>query len=257
MSRVISGGMVAEKNRVCFFGRRQLEDALEVRDEAHVEHAVGLVDHHDLHAGHQAACRARNGRAGGRAWRSARRRRGPASAPGRRTRRRRSAAPRRASGPWRTSRTTSATWSASSRVGAMTRARGMRALERPAASRSIIGRVKAAVLPVPVWAMPSTSWPARAHGDGLGLDRRGGGVAGVGDGLQGRRATKPQFGKFGHYSLKQDPEPPVLGRAGGADSPDLLRIERLHTRKALNVNDMREPCGLWRNVNGRRPDTCR
>ena len=57
-----------------------------------------------------------------------------------------------------------ATWSASSRVGASTRLRGMRALERPADSRSIIGRVKAAVLPVPVWAMPRTSRPARATG---------------------------------------------------------------------------------------------
>ncbi len=56
------------------------------------------------------------------------------------------------------------TWSASSRVGAMTRARGMRALGRPEASLSIIGRVKAAVLPVPVWAMPRTSRPARATG---------------------------------------------------------------------------------------------
>jgi hypothetical protein len=40
----------------------------------------------------------------------------------------------------------------------------MRALERPEASREIIGRVKAAVLPVPVWAMPSTSRPTRATG---------------------------------------------------------------------------------------------
>ena len=56
------------------------------------------------------------------------------------------------------------TWSASSRVGAITRARGIRALERPAASRSIAGRVKAAVLPVPVWAMPSTSSPCKATG---------------------------------------------------------------------------------------------
>ena len=30
-----------------------LEDALDVRDKAHVEHAVGLVHHHDLHAGQQ------------------------------------------------------------------------------------------------------------------------------------------------------------------------------------------------------------
>ena len=34
----------------------ELEDALDVGDEAHVEHAVGLVDDHDLHAGqHQLA----------------------------------------------------------------------------------------------------------------------------------------------------------------------------------------------------------
>ena len=79
VSRVISGGMVAEKNRVCFFGGVSLEDALDIGDEAHVQHAVGFIDHHDLDAGHQKACRARNGRAGGRAWRSAHRRRGPAS----------------------------------------------------------------------------------------------------------------------------------------------------------------------------------
>ena len=34
-------------------GRGQFEDALDVRDEAHVEHPVGLVDHHDLHPGEQ------------------------------------------------------------------------------------------------------------------------------------------------------------------------------------------------------------
>jgi hypothetical protein len=34
---------------------------------------------------------------------------------------------------------------------------GMRALARPFERRSIIGRVKDAVLPVPVWAMPRTS----------------------------------------------------------------------------------------------------
>jgi hypothetical protein len=35
--------------------------------------------------------------------------------------------------------------------------RGMRALARPRASISIIGSVNDAVLPVPVWAMPTTS----------------------------------------------------------------------------------------------------
>ena len=57
-----------------------------------------------------------------------------------------------------------ATWSASSRVGASTSARGIRARARPLDRRSMRGRVKAAVLPVPVWAMPSTSRPARATG---------------------------------------------------------------------------------------------
>ena len=42
--------------------------------------------------------------------------------------------------------------------------RGIRALDRPATRRSIIGRVKAAVLPVPVWAMPRMSRPASATG---------------------------------------------------------------------------------------------
>ena len=40
----------------------------------------------------------------------------------------------------------------------------MRARARPCARIEIIGRVKEAVLPVPVWAMPSTSRPIRAWG---------------------------------------------------------------------------------------------
>ena len=51
----------------------------------------------------------------------------------------------------------SATWAASSRVGASTRERGMRARARPWPKSVIMGRVKPAVLPVPVWAMPKTS----------------------------------------------------------------------------------------------------
>ena len=42
--------------------------------------------------------------------------------------------------------------------------RGMRALARPAARIVSIGRVKDAVLPVPVWAQPSTSRPVRTTG---------------------------------------------------------------------------------------------
>ena len=42
----------AEEQRLAGEGR-QLEDALDIGDEAHVQHAVGLVDDHDLNAGQQ------------------------------------------------------------------------------------------------------------------------------------------------------------------------------------------------------------
>ena len=44
----ISSGKVAEKSRFCRLRRQQREDAADVVDEAHVEHAVGLVEHEDL-----------------------------------------------------------------------------------------------------------------------------------------------------------------------------------------------------------------
>ncbi len=58
----------------------------------------------------------------------------------------------------------SATWAASSRVGSRISERGMRALARPRARSSIMGRVKLAVLPVPVWAMPMMSLRFRTCG---------------------------------------------------------------------------------------------
>ena len=48
--RWISGGMVAEKNSVWRVIGRNLADALDIGNEAHVEHAVGFVDHQDLDA---------------------------------------------------------------------------------------------------------------------------------------------------------------------------------------------------------------
>ena len=51
--RWISGGMVAEKNMRLAGEGQQLADALDVGDEAHVEHAVGLVDHQHVDAGEQ------------------------------------------------------------------------------------------------------------------------------------------------------------------------------------------------------------
>ena len=40
--------MVAEKNSVCRSLRQHGDDALDVVDEAHVEHAVGFVEHEHL-----------------------------------------------------------------------------------------------------------------------------------------------------------------------------------------------------------------
>ena len=80
-------------------------------------------------------------------------------------------------------------WLASSRVGDSTRTRQLR--ERGCASDSIsrprIGSAKAAVLPVPVWAMPSRSRPARTWGMAPGLDRCGSDVAFGGKRLEDRR----------------------------------------------------------------------
>ena len=42
---------VAEKSRFCRFGRQQVHDAAHVGPEAHVEHAVGLVEHQHLDLG--------------------------------------------------------------------------------------------------------------------------------------------------------------------------------------------------------------
>ena len=45
--------MVAEKNSVCRVNGTILHDALDIGDEAHVEHAVGFVDDQELDAGQQ------------------------------------------------------------------------------------------------------------------------------------------------------------------------------------------------------------
>ena len=58
----------------------------------------------------------------------------------------------------------SATCAANSRVGVRISERGIRALARPEARISIIGRVKDAVFPVPVCADPITSRPIKTIG---------------------------------------------------------------------------------------------
>ncbi len=50
----------------------------------------------------------------------------------------------------------------------------------------MIGSAKAAVLPVPVCAMPMTSRPWRGEGNGLGLDRGGSEVFLFGEGAKDR-----------------------------------------------------------------------
>ena len=62
---------------------------------------------------------------------------------------------------WPSGSSASRTCTASSRVGTSTRPRGVRGAGLRPASRVIIGRPKARVLPEPVWARPSTSRPAR------------------------------------------------------------------------------------------------
>ena len=51
--RSISGAIVAEKKKRLAGERRKTEDALNIRDKAHVEHAVGFVNHHDLYTSQQ------------------------------------------------------------------------------------------------------------------------------------------------------------------------------------------------------------
>ena len=51
--RLISGGIVAVKNRVCRVNGHQLADAFDVGNEAHVQHAVGFVDDQQFDAGEQ------------------------------------------------------------------------------------------------------------------------------------------------------------------------------------------------------------
>ncbi len=150
--------------------RQQREDAPDVADEAHVEHAVGLVEHEDLDV-----------RAGRRCvWpcvveQAARRGDQDVDAAAQRVDLRVDAdaaeddASTRGAGACRRSRTLSSICAASSRVGVRTSARiGWRAGEggRLRATRAAAGcgSANAAVLPVPVWAPASTSRPSRTTG---------------------------------------------------------------------------------------------
>ena len=108
----------------------------------------------------------------------------------------------------------SSTCAASSRVGSRISVRGMRARARPCSSMVSIGSMKAAVLPVPVCAMPSTSRRASTCGYGLILDGGGGFVT-------GRRDGGENF--FGQAEMGEGHKPSDQGRAGTRDTYGLRR----------------------------------
>ena len=70
-----------EQQRLALLGD-QLRDAAHVLDEAHVEHAIGFVEDEEASPGRASRCRARSGRADGRAWRPGCRRRAAGSRSG-------------------------------------------------------------------------------------------------------------------------------------------------------------------------------
>ena len=196
--------MVAENSSVCRSLRQLGDDLADVVDEAHVEHAVGFVEHQHLDAAqvdvalvHQVEQPAGRGDEdvdaaaqrvdlrvlpdaaeddGAGAGSGAARRCGSC---------RRSASPARG---WGRGRGTAPCGLEPAAGGLATR-------------RCRIGSANAAVLPVPVWAQPSTSRPVEDVGDGLRLDGRGGGVTFGGDGAQDGLG-EPQIGKL-HRTVLQ------------------------------------------------------
>ena len=158
----IGAGSVAEKKSVCETRRQVLEHPADVGQEAHVEHAVGLVEHQDLEAGEagvgllevvQQAARAGDDDVDAGAQGALLRAHADAAVDG-------GGADAACARP--RSLKCSTICAASSRVGARTSARVMpRFLPR---SRCRMGSAKAAVLPLPVMAQASTSRPSRAGG---------------------------------------------------------------------------------------------
>ena len=139
--------------------RQRRQDLANPRQEAHVEHVVGLVEHQRFHVTSRSSrCSIRSSTRPGQPTMISGRPRSSASCRAARRRRRWRRCAARCGG-----REPNACriCSASSRVGAMTRARTRRG--RPIESCSI-GSAKAAVLPVPVCARPIRSRPAMIGG---------------------------------------------------------------------------------------------
>ena len=159
--------MVAEKNRVWRLAGIKRDDPLQRVDEAEVEHLVGLVEDEDLElAQGQRALVDQVEQAAGRGDEhvEAARDGADALAVGDAAE---DDADRQAACTCRRSAALAAICEASSRVGASTSMRSMAGLGDAAlasARRCSEGSMNAAVLPVPVWAMPSRSRPVRTVG---------------------------------------------------------------------------------------------
>ena len=168
-SDAISFGMVAEKNSVCRCGRDGADDLADRHDEAEVEHVVGLVQHQDLDAAelHGAVLHVVEQPAGrgDQHVDAARHRLGlPAL--------RHAAEHQRGADAGMAAIGAEAFGDLAGQLAR--RAQNQHAAARAASagrlsaiSRCRIGSAKAAVLPVPVWAMPCTSRPCKHMRDGL------------------------------------------------------------------------------------------
>ena len=189
-----AAGMVAREQRDLLVVGGVGEDRLDVLGEAHVEHLVGLVEHQEPQLGqvegallevvHDPA-----GRADDDVHAAAQRAELDAVRPGRRR-------PAARARPCRWAAyfsNASHTCSASSRVGASTSACGV-FWRRSSWAR--IGSANAAVLPVPVWARPTTCAAVEQRRDGRGLDRRGRLVADVLERLE-HAWSQPEVGEGG------------------------------------------------------------
>ena len=151
------------EEQVLPLARQRAEDAPDVGQEAHVEHVVGLVEdeHVDVRRSRARGCWIRSSRRPGQAIDDL----GSAPQGVDLALRRDAAEDDRGLDPRvRASRRNSTSiWTASSRVGARIRRAGG-PCRRSSIRRCRIGSAKAAVLPVPVWARPSTSRPSRTAG---------------------------------------------------------------------------------------------
>ncbi len=113
------------------------------------------------------------------------------------------------------------------------RRNGAPAGARRPASRCRIGSAKAAVLPVPVWAMPSRSRPCRSGGMACCLDGGGVLIAFALDSAQ-KNLGQAEVGKFRH-ELSFGCDRPRQARQGAALVASIWRLRRHAPRIGLPI----------------------